>query len=345
MIYRFILFLLAVFSLQGVHGQNPNLVPNGSFEERVDCIYNNSDVEDAPPWFNPTAATPDIFHQCAVVNEAPCPWPEQYYLDPWFIGVPTNVVGCEEPYDGVGYAGFFVYGHNVNGYDGYKEYISVRLTEPLEADLNYTVKFYLSLAERMGFATWNVQVYFSPDSLTPMDTVPIFYDSYIDVDPQLSGTPGEFIDNYDGWHKMEWTYTATGNEKFMYIGNFQNDSEMNPIYVLEADPEENYSMFSYYYIDKIEVRKDTLSTLENIIKGTLKVRIYPNPLDENLSIHSEIPVKKVTIYDSQGRLVFERVNLAQGINNFRISKLSSGIYIARISANNGAVKNIKFVKR
>lgn len=328
MIYRFIFFAITLLSWQITFAQAPNLVPNGSFETRTNCIWNNGDVEDAPPWFNPTDATPDIFHECAVIDEDPCPWPDQSDLDPWMFGTPTNARGCENPYDGVGYAGFFVFGPDYNGFNGYKEYIGIRLNETMEAGTDYTVKFYVSLSERSGYAVWNLQVYFSQDSLTPMDTLPIFYNSYIDVDPQLSGTPGEFITNYNGWHEMAWDYTATGNENFMYIGSFQRGSEMDTIYVLPVNPFGNNDSFSYYYIDDIQVREGSLS-LNNIdLNNTLK--LFPNPTFGKLSVESAELISKIDIFDVQGRSVFKQQISPQTKLEMDISSLSMGIYFVQI---------------
>lgn len=323
--------------------QSPNLVPNGSFETRIECIYNDGHIADAPPWFSPTRATPDVFHQCAVVNTDPCPYPEQASLDTWLFGVPTNTIGCENPYEGDGYAGFFVFGPNIYGHDGYKEYIGVRLTNPLVAGNQYTVKFYLSLAERVGNAIWNIQVYFGSDSIFQPDSIIVPYDSYLDVSPQLSGTTGEYITNYDGWHEMAWDYTASGDETFMYIGNFQPDSETDTMYVLQEDPGPNYSLFSYYYIDKVELREGTLSTIDNPIKQL--IQIYPNPATSWLKIQSHSQIADIQIFDLEGRKIKSFHVVSNEKYEIDISLLSAGMYIVKILFENGGVENSKFIKR
>ena len=310
--------------------QSPNLVPNGSFETRIECIWNDGDISDAPPWFNPTRATPDLFHECAVVNDEPCPYPEQAFLDPWAYGVPTNALGCESPYDGEGYAGLFVYGPSVNGHDGYKEYIGVRLTNPLVAGNQYTVKFYLSLAERAGNAIWNIQVYFDPDSIFQPDSIIMPYDSYLDVNPQLSGTPGEYITNYNGWHEMAWDYTASGDETFMYIGNFQPDSETDSLYVLEHGPEEHYHQFSYYYIDKIEVREGTLSSIDEN-KDESYFQIFPNPTSGLLKAKCSKPINSFQIFDMQGKLIMQKKQIQMEIVDIDISSMADGIYYLNVT--------------
>ena len=304
-------------------------MPNGSFEERVDCIWNDSNVEDAPPWFNPTDATPDVFHACAVINEAPCPWPETSDLDPWGFGTPTNVVGCEAPYAGVGYAGMFVYGPDYYGFNGYREYLAVRLTEPLQAGTDYTVKFYVSLSDRSGYAIWNIQAYFGQDSLTPMDTVSMAYNSYIDVEPQLSGTPGEFITNYDGWYEMAWDYTAAGGEQYMYIGNFERNVDIDTLYVLPFNPFGNDDSYSYYFIDDVQVREGILSVGD--MDSHFSLKTYPNPAIEKVFIESAMPISRITLFDAQGRIMFEKTGLQQAKFDINISNLPGGIYFLRMN--------------
>lgn len=323
--------------------QAPNLVPNGSFEERVDCIWNHGDVEDAPPWFNPTAASPDVFHECAVVNEDPCPWPNQVDLDDWMYGTPTNARGCEVPYDGVGYADIFVYGPDFNDWNGYKEYLGVRLTNPLEAGMDYVVKFQASLAEKTGYAIWNIQVHFSPDSLTPMDTVSIAYNSYIDVEPQLTGTPGEFITNYDGWHEMAWNYTAAGGEQFMYIGSFEREEDMDALYVLPIDSFGVYYQFSCYYIDDVQVRKGTLSVDDG--SQYIPFKTFPNPVSEQISIETAEPISHVEIFDSQGKSVLKQRIPEQTEFELDVSDLSKGIYFLHVRFMDNRQTNRKLVKR
>lgn len=337
MIYRFIFFAITLLSWQINFAQTPNLVPNGSFETRVNCDPYDSYVEDAPPWFSATAATPDLFHQCAVVDTAPCPWPEQYILDPWAFGVPTNALGCESPFNGEGYAGNFYFGKNVNGYDGYKEYLGVRLSETLHAETQYTLRFYVSLPERIGNAIWNLQVYFGSDSIYQNN------DTYINVNPQLSGNSGEFITNTNGWHEMAWDYTATGNESFLYIGNFQPDSQTDTLFVLEVEPQENYYLFSYYYIDDIELREGTLNSLNEL--SNMHFRIFPNPVSDWLIFESDDQIDDLQIFDIEGRCVKHIPDVKSERKSINVSGLRYGMYIVKALLENGLSVNSKFIKR
>lgn len=344
MIYRFIFFAISILTWQMSFAQAPNLVPNGSFETRIDCIWNDGDISDAPPWFNPTGATPDLFHQCAVVNDEPCPYPEQFLLDLWMYGIPTNSLGCESPYDGDGYAGFFVFGPNLDGYDGYKEYIGVRLVNPLVTGNQYTVKFYLSLPERVGTAIWNIQVYFGPDSIFQPDSIIVPYDSYLDVNPQLSGTPGQYITNYDGWHEMAWDYTASGDEVFMYIGNFQPGSETDSLYVLEQDTEGHYYQYSYYYIDNIEVREGTLSVIDKRNDESY-IHVFPNPTTGILKAKCSEPIYSFQIFDMHGKLITHKNKLQVEILDIDISDVAHGLYYLKVTTVRDEQIIRKIVKR
>ncbi|NEN23343.1 T9SS type A sorting domain-containing protein [Cryomorpha ignava] len=185
--------------------------------------------------------------------------------------------------------------------------------------------------------------FFGPDSIFQPDSIIAPYDSYVEVNPQLSGTIGEFITNYDGWHEIAWDYTANGDETFMYIGNFQPDSETDTLYVLQEDPSSNYSLFSYYYIDKIELREGTLSTIDIPLEQLFK--IYPNPGTNGLKIESSSNIDNIQIFNLEGRNI-QNVNFVSNeIYDVDISPLSSGMYIIKIVFENGLVENSKFIKR
>lgn len=341
LIYRFTFFVL-FFNAVVVHAQPVNLVPNGGFEERDLCIFNDSYIEDCYPWFNPMDlnypnwATPDLFHACAVVNDAPCPYPDNLILDPWFVGVPTNTLGCEDPYEGNGYAGGFFFIPNIeNQLDGYREYLAVRLTEPMQAGLVYDVSMQVSLAERTTHAIWNFQVLFSPDSLVQATT------QYMDYEPQLNGTPGDYIDNKDGWRELSWAYTAEGGEEYMYIGNFQPGSETDTLKLL--DWELFYFENSvYYFVDDVRVTNNTLNHSE--IRVGQQLNVYPNPVNDFLNIKGDENGWEFTIISIDGRTVAFGQSSEQ-IMIINCSGMVSGIYLLTITDRLGKQKTQKIIKQ
>ena len=61
-----------------------------------------------------------------------------------------------------------------------------------------------------------------------------------------------------------------------------------------------------------------------ILKRTLK--IYPNPVKNEINLISEEPITKIKLYDYQGKLVLEKNNDTKFI---QVSSLNSGIYFIR----------------
>jgi hypothetical protein len=337
MIYRFTFFLVVVLNYWVAVAQPGNLVENASFEFRPECDDNNGPLEEAPPWFNPTDATPDVFHECAIQVEDPCPYPENIFLDPWGFGVPTNAIGCQEPRTGLGYAGIFFYSPNLLGFD-FREYLGVPLSEPLENGETYLVKFYVSLAERSVWAVHAFQVYFSPDSISDPETLGL-----LDLEFQLTHTEGEFVIDKEGWTEISWEYTANGTEEYMYIGNFQSNDEIELLYALpdSMDMEDHYS--GYYYIDDVYVGTDLLST-ENI-DIINEISLWPNPVNETLNIRSNKYFESIKIYTSHGKLILK--NDLPGIKqvDLNVENLAPGVYLLLATDRKGISTTKRFVKR
>jgi len=62
------------------------------------------------------------------------------------------------------------------------------------------------------------------------------------------------------------------------------------------------------------------------------IRVYPNPANQIITINSKENVKKVDIYDSNGRLVYNTKNNVTAIN---VSGFSKGIYMMKINVSSG----------
>jgi hypothetical protein len=344
LIYRFTFFAFCFFPSYLLIAQGVNLVPNGSFEDRDLCIYNDSYVEDAYPWFNPQStetflpATPDLFHACANVNEDPCPYPEDTSLDLWLIGVPTNFVGCQTPKEGNGYAGGFFYYPNPDLEEGYREYLAVPLSETLMAGIEYTLSFSTSLAERSGFAIWNVGALLTADSLLQPE-----YGAYIDHPLQFQGTPGTYLNDKNVWYDLEWTFEALGGEKYLYIGNFQPNSETDTISAVSGSMSGHYPG-SCYYVDDVKLYASVLSTSNTRREW---IQLYPNPVTNLLSISIKHDVVlSISIVDLRGKELF--FMQAEKSKNFQVdlSHFASGLYLIQMTDANGKFNfTEKIVKR
>ena len=65
------------------------------------------------------------------------------------------------------------------------------------------------------------------------------------------------------------------------------------------------------------------------IKKTLK--IYPNPVKNEINLISEELITKIKLYDYQGKLVLEKNN---DVKFIKVSSLNSGIYFIEVFMNN-----------
>jgi hypothetical protein len=338
MIYRFTFFLVVVLNSWVGLAQPGNLVENASFEFRPECDDNNGPLEEAPPWFNPTDATPDVFHECAVQSEEPCPYPETVIFEPWFFGVPTNTFGCQEPRSGLGYSGLYFYSPGISPAFDYREYLGIQLSEPLIAGETYLVHFYVSLAERTQYAVHALQVHFSPNQISEPTS-----EGYLNLTPQLSNTDGNFIHDKDNWVELSWEYIADGTESYMYIGNFESNLDIDIQYTLpdSIDPLFYYDA-SYYYVDDVYVGTDILS---RDFPNNASLELWPNPAKDYLNLSGSTEYNSVRIYSIDGKLVYQSSKNWSEERQIDLNKMSSGIYLleAISNTNNRILK--KFVKR
>lgn len=338
MIYRFTFLLVFAFFAFISFSQPGNLIENPGFEYRPECDDNNGPLSEAPPWFNPTGATPDVFHECAVQLEDPCPYPEIVNLDPWFFGVPTNGLGCQEPKSGAGYAGLYFYYPEIQGVE-YREYLAAPLSEPLVSGETYLVRLYMSLAEMSLYAVHAIQVLFTPDAISEPSTQGV-----LNYAPQLSHTEGAFITDRDNWVELSWEYAADGTEQYMYIGNFQSNAEIDTLYALpdNLDPEDHYSV-SYYYVDDVYVGSEVLSVQSH--NYFFEVRLWPNPVDQVLTVEIDRTIEKFSLYTVLGSLIQDIPQNRNGRFSLNVSSLASGAYVLIATDQNGYKAAKHFVKR
>ncbi len=203
-----------------------NLIPNPSFENIEACPAFPGRLEpDAYYWESPTNAPADLFAQCATSSS---------------VSTPTNNRGNLAPSDGENYAGFFAYFALT---DNYRQYISVKLLEPLKAGQQYDISYNLALATNYSIAIDQLGMYLSPDELPPNYT-----NGLLAANPQVVTPSGQPL-NSKSWQQIALGYTAVGGEEYIYIGNFNSDSNTN---VTNASGG-SINNTAYYYIDEVSI--------------------------------------------------------------------------------------------
>lgn len=287
----FLLFSVQVFS--------QNLVLNPSFEQTNDCIGIIGYIgENINYWSTPTSATTDFFSSCKKGQ----------------TGVPENFEGVQNAQSGNNYVGFGM----LRGYS--MEYIQGQLAKTLTKGQKYNVSFYVSLSEQSNYAVNGFDFLFVDneldanilDELNPKKLNELKVKEYSFHSIKSS----DFLNDKQNWVQVSKQIIATGNEKFIIIGDFAKYSKTEKIKVAKKPRKQ---IFSYYYLDnvsvesidlkeekvkvdnstfneleteKIELNKDY--TFENIVFNTNSIELSSNAKTEIKSIYEFLEKKPNT---------------------------------------------------
>ena len=184
-----------------LHGRvmGQNLIPNGNFETYRNCPRLDNLLAEAPPWFNPNRATPDFYHQCFQTGQVPLP-----------------------PHSGQGVARLF--------FDqGWSEYLGVRLTKPLLADVCYYAEMYVATEIPNKYLTETIGAYFSEQPLTGTTT------TMFSARPQMLDRLPQGSITALKWQRIGGAFRAKGGETYATIGSFNKAPPFLGFYYLFVD--------------------------------------------------------------------------------------------------------------
>ena len=239
--------IVVIFLLWGGLANAQNLVPNPSFEAFSQCPNDENDVNGfVDNWIKATGATPDYFNACNVATRG-C-----------FTDVPDNFIGSQAARTGDAYAGFFGFATNPNHTGGMdqREYLEVELTRPLVAAAEYRISFYVSLADASNWVIQEIGAFVSATQVTIADALPSGGGAGtgpIPVMPQFEHS-GSFLDDADNWTLLSGTFTATGGEKWLIIGNFHSDADTTrQIHAGSGGLTCGNDNLAYYYVDDVSL--------------------------------------------------------------------------------------------
>ncbi|SHG14223.1 RCC1 domain-containing protein [Chryseobacterium vrystaatense] len=88
----------------------------------------------------------------------------------------------------------------------------------------------------------------------------------------------------------------------------------------------------------------TILKVDDVSAKADQLKVYPNPVQDYLTVSFDQKILLVTVYNAAGQLVLTKaVNDTKGTIDF--SALSSGVYLVKINAANDFVKTVKVIKR
>ncbi|MCK5138027.1 MAG: OmpA family protein [Bacteroidales bacterium] len=222
--------------------QSANLVPNPSFEQKVDFQSSSSGSNWTKCLKNDT---PDYIEFTSRGD------PEFYY---------SKYIGGLLPFDGEAYAGIFCFRTNpLRGVENVREFIQAPLIETLQKDTLYVVSLVIALDPESTTAINNFNVYFGREPVSFKREKQMF-----ELRPQVRFKQSYF--DSISWVKLETIYRAKGYESQIILGNFLTDNAIRKRSVYhESQMMKKWDLHeleraSYYYIDMVSVMKKSLRT-------------------------------------------------------------------------------------
>lgn len=213
-----------------------NLILNPSFEQTKKCIDNiGSFGEKISNWSVPTSGTTDFFNSCSKNK----------------TGVPENFQGIQNAEFGKNYVGFGL--HRAWS----TEYVQGKLAEKLIKGKKYKISFYVNLADESNYAVNRFDFLFtdreikinSLDALSESLITKIGVEKYSYHNIQSE----KFYDNKTLWQKVSKEFIATGNEKFLIIGDFSKYFGNDKLKISKKKMKIRKQILSYYYLDMVSV--------------------------------------------------------------------------------------------
>jgi len=296
------------------YGQN--LVPNGDFEQYWGCPYWVSEIDSTKFWFSPTQGTPDYFNQCSSFT----------------ANVPDTWNGYQPAHSGGAFTGL----HRMHwSQTDFREYIEIALnvphTQTLIPNACYRFEMYVNLGNICKYTCPNIGVYFSDTAVTGITNM-----QPLPFTPQITNATGNSPDTLN-WLMVSGDYTAHGGERYLIIGNFDNDS-LTTLSIVNATS--NYPA-SYVFIDDVSLTFCSPAGTDD--PTTSHISVFPNPVTSYLTITCDSDYEsEVILYDITSRVLFKQFFTSSTTIN--TSQFTAGLYFYEVRNKNGSVSCGRVIK-
>lgn len=306
LILTYLLFSVVVLNSRA----QVNLIPNPSFELMDTCPVGVMGYT-LLNWFSPTDGTPDQFTVCASGLGA--------------RSVPQSDWGFQYPKEGNAYGAIYLCDPIM---DSIREYIAIKLTQPLKRDMRYCLTFYASGADNSPSTISTLGAYFSADSIFQygIGILPFL--------PQIENDTANYLDTIS-WKAVSGNFYANGGEKYIYVGNFKTNANTNVIH-------QDNSGGAYVLIDNFSlIECDSLTGIDEF--DVQQIALFPNPTSNTLTISiGKLQNAEVELFDISGQRLLHQ-NLTASQQNINVSRYANGIFICTITANGKVVRREKII--
>jgi len=294
-----------------------NLLINGGFEDirTVKKYKYPGTIEKAHPWFSCGNGKPTI-----LLNNA-------------------GTFGPQIAAEGKNYASIVLYDH---GKSSYREYLGIKLRKKLKAGSEYSLQFCVSAADETWAFTDELGIFMGPDSLVAEAGSPL------PVQPQFKTRRYLPISDTARWQRIEYRFTAKGDEAFLYVGNFRADAAT----LIQHANRGAWTKNIQIYLDAFQLQSTVPEIEDNAIDTTPKsgpnasanssrAPVIPTMLSPNNDGFNDVFLianlkrySTLTIFNKNGERVFQTVNYA---NDFEGSGLPEGNYSFELKTPEGNI--------
>lgn len=297
---KYPLFFFACCVLLSIICNGQNLVINPSFEDTVQCPFDQNQVSFATGWDNYSNLSPDYFNSCSANQN---------------FSVPNNWGGGQVAKTGNAYCAVGTY---YSGTPDGREFIGSMLTKSLNIGTEYYFSMYVSLALNnsisINTASNNIGALLTTQSYS--SSFPLSVTNYSHV------KYNNIISDSINWILVSGSFVADSTYQYLVIGNLFSDMLTDTVHIAT-----NSEYFSYYYVDDVCLSDDStdcdwVTGVPKNVKQEKKFTVFPNPTMGRVTISSETSIQNLIVLNSYGQLVMSN----SGKNTIDISKLLDGLY-------------------
>ncbi len=275
-------------------------ITDPSFEDTLFCPLPNQ--MPLKHWYRPTWGSSDCFVENCFM--------------PTYFGFEST----KRAYHGKGFVGLVPYDSLS---PNFSEYLETELITPLDSSIKYCITVYIVSSSSTNFLVDNLHIGFRSDSTFQGGSSKLNVDSYYKLQSNI------ILDTLN-WNEYSIEFTANGTEKYLTIGNFDQVADLN-VYSHNSQWIPPYlQRYAYYFFDLITLEECPPEPVEHF-------SVYPNPSSGGsvyLSNYADT-VATVTLFNSLGQRVAERM-LPAGVNGLvAFEGLASGVYIAAYQTASG----------
>jgi hypothetical protein len=298
--------VLVAFLAGSVNVLAQNLVPNGGFEDVLNCPDALKNInDDCSNWYgsiqledpDELEPSPDFYHGCGTEGMIP----------------PNVSLGYQETLDGQGMVGFIPY---TTIESEFSEILGVELIEPLSIGSYYNIQFSIvsdsNVVNNIGINKLGFK----------FTTYPVFNSMVSAINNFAHGSIDEIVIDTISWQTFDFGFQADSAYTTIHFGRFFSDDQIDTVHYGQTPV-----FYAYYFIDGVSIT-EVLSTRN---QNKFDIKIYPNPAQDRFTIQAPEGIVEYTIYNLSGDLLKSEKGYGKASIESNIVHLPAGVYVLHLT--------------